>query len=90
MVICTCEKNPTSEGTADMSINPRRENQMYQAIQAGIPWQEMTLTPPLNDEEIEFFEAVKKEYDEVVAEFGSCELAPAELNWEDIPDIYHD
>ena len=71
-------------------INPRRINQMYQAIEHGIPWQEMELEPPLSDEEIEFFEDVKREYDETVTEFGSCSLEPVELNWEDIPDIYHD
>ena len=81
----------TDERTAETMINPRRINQMYQAIMAGVRWQELKLDPPLNDEEIEFFEDVKQEYDETVAEFGSCELQPAELNWEDIPgDIYHD
>lgn len=71
-------------------INPRRINQMYQAIMAGVPWQDMTLDPPLNDEEIEFYGGVKEDYDKEVARWGSCVLQPAELNWEDIPDIYHD
>lgn len=71
-------------------VNPRRINQMYVAIEHGIPWQEMELDPPLNDEEIEFFEGVKRDYDEMVARYGSCSLEPVELNWEDVPEIYHD
>lgn len=71
-------------------INPRRINQMYAAIMGGVPWQDMELDPPLSDEEIALFEAVKEEYDEDVARYGSCELQPVELNWEDIPDVYGD
>ena len=71
-------------------MNPRRINQMYAAIMNGVRWQDMQLDPPLSDEEIGFFEDVKAEYDEDVARYGSCELQPAELNWEDVPDIYHD
>ena len=71
-------------------MNGRRINQMYIAIMNGVPWQDMTLDPPLDKEEIEFVEAVKAEYDEDVAKYGSCSLQPVEINWEDIPEIYHD
>ena len=60
-------------------INPRRINQMYVAIMNGVPWQDMRLDPPLDEEEIEFFEAVKEEYDEDVAKYGSCELQLLDL-----------
>lgn len=69
-------------------INARRINQMYAAIEHGVRWQDMELDPPLNAEEIEFFEGVKKDYDETVEKYGSCQFEPVELNWEDIPDIY--
>jgi hypothetical protein len=60
-------------------INPRRINQMYVAIMHGVPWQDMRIDPPLDEEEIEFFEAVKEEYDEDVAKYGSCELQLLDL-----------
>lgn len=71
-------------------IDPRRENQMMAAIMAGIPWRDMELDPPLDEEEVAFFEAVRQEHAEMVAEYGSCALQPSELDWDEIPDVYHD
>jgi len=71
-------------------IMPRRMNQIQMAVMHEIPWQEMELDPPLNPQEIEFFESTKATYDEMVAKYGSCEFQPVELDWDEIPDIYHD